>query len=246
MMTTPWWPSWPPQRPETPERPSRVSSDRGDWSASLYDRLLEQRIIMAHGLLDDEAATRLSAQLLTLDAENTQPIRLELQGLDAELPAALSLMGVLDVVRAPVSAYVGGRITGPALGVLAVSDHRYAYPSTLFIISEPRMQFDGTVTTVASQEQQAREMERQLVSRLAATTRRGVEEILADLRHQKVLTVDEAVDYGVIDGPATTQTGSSWVRVELALVRMCVECHCSRRVIGMTRTLAPNGYQGER
>ena len=68
-------------------------------------------------------------------------------------------MGVLDVVRAPVSAYVGGRISGPALGVLAAADHRYTYPSALFILCEPRMQFDGTVTTVASQEEMARVME---------------------------------------------------------------------------------------
>jgi ATP-dependent Clp protease protease subunit len=129
---------------------------------------------MAHGRLDDEAATRLSAQLLTLDAENMQPIRLELQGLDAELPAALSLMGVLDVVRAPVSAYVGGRISGPALGVLAAADHRYTYPSALFILCEPRMQFDGTVT----------------------------DELQADFEHQRVLTAGQAIDYGLVQGPA--------------------------------------------
>jgi hypothetical protein len=35
---------------------------------------------MASGHLDDVAATRLSAQLLTLDAEGDDPIRLELQG----------------------------------------------------------------------------------------------------------------------------------------------------------------------
>lgn len=211
----PWRPTppeypWPPQHPERPERPwpqplrpiPPPNPVRGDWPARLYERLLEQRIVMAHGRLDDEAATRLSAQLLTLDAESTQPIRLELQGLDAELPAALSLMGVLDVVRAPVSAYVGGRISGPALGVLAVADRRYAYSSALFLLCEPRMQFDGTVTTVASQEEQARVMERELLSRLATVTGRGLNEIRADFEHQRVLTAAEAIDYGLIQGPA--------------------------------------------
>ena len=56
--------------------------------------------MLASGVLDDAAATRLSAQLLTLDAEGTSPIRLELQNLQAELPAALTVMGVLDVIRA--------------------------------------------------------------------------------------------------------------------------------------------------
>ena len=52
----------------------------------LYARLLEKRIVMATGNLDDDAATRLSAQLLTLDAEGDEPIRLELQNLRSDLP----------------------------------------------------------------------------------------------------------------------------------------------------------------
>ena len=83
--------------------PARVWLDpHAGWQDTLYERLLEQRIVLASGVLDDAAATRLSAQLLTLDAEGTGPIRLELQNLQAELPAALTVMGVLDVIRAEI------------------------------------------------------------------------------------------------------------------------------------------------
>jgi ATP-dependent Clp protease, protease subunit len=212
----PWPPEypWPPEQPGTPPwpvpgrpapspgQPTGAWITHSEWPGRLYDRLLEQRIVMAHGLLDTEAATRLSAQLLTLDAEGTQPIRLELQSLDAELAAALSVMGVLDALRAPVSAYVGGRIRGPALGLLALAEHRYAYPSALFVLSEPRMHFDGTVATVVSQEKQVRLMLTELLSRLADVTGRDVEQIRSDVERQRLLTVDEAVDYGLIEGRA--------------------------------------------
>src|SRR5215470_11618361 len=103
-----------------PVPPARGWLDpHGPWQDKLYERLLERRIVLASGVLDDPAATRLSAQLLTLDAEGTGPIRLELQNLQAELPAALTLMGVLDVVRAEVQAFASGEIRGPGLGVLA-------------------------------------------------------------------------------------------------------------------------------
>jgi ATP-dependent Clp protease protease subunit len=39
------------------------------WQDKLYEQLLARRIVLASGQLDDEAAARLSAQLLTLDAE---------------------------------------------------------------------------------------------------------------------------------------------------------------------------------
>jgi ATP-dependent Clp protease, protease subunit len=214
--TPPWRPQppeypWPPAHPGTPDQPpnqpSRVEPtrgwiDRGEWPGRLYDRLLEQRIVMAHGWLDNEAATRLCAQLLTLDAESTQPIRLELQSLDAELDAALTVMGVLDALRVTVSAYVAGRLRGPAVGLLALADHRYAYPSAVFALSEPRLQFDGTVAAVTAQEQQATEMIGELVSRLATATGQTVEQIRADLERQRLLTVEEAIDYGLVEGRA--------------------------------------------
>jgi ATP-dependent Clp protease protease subunit len=219
MTLPPWRPSppeypWPPEQPEPlpghplPGRPAPAPSqprtwvERGEWPARLYDRLLEQRIVMVHGWLDNEAATRLSAQILTLDAEGMQPIRLELQSLDAELAAALSVMGVLDALRAPVSAYVAGRLRGPALGLLALARHRFAYPSALFVLAEPRMHFDGTVASVASQDEQARLMLGELLSRLAAVTGRDVDRIRSDFERQRLLTVDDAIDYGLIEGRA--------------------------------------------
>jgi ATP-dependent Clp protease protease subunit len=182
--------------------PTRVWLDPGERPGSLYDRLLEQRIIIAHGWLDGEAATALSAQLLTLDAEGIQPIRLELQGMDAELPAALSVMGVLDTLRAPVSAYVGGRISGPAVGVLAAAPQRYAYPNALLVLSEPRLGFEGTVNSVTAQEAQVQIMLGELRARLAAVTGREPDQIRVDCERQTALTVPQAIDYGLLTGPA--------------------------------------------
>ena len=144
-----------------------------DWQDRLYDRLLEKRIVMTTGLLDDDAGTRLSAQFLTLDAEGDEAIRLELQNLRAELPAALAVMGVLDVLRAPVHAHAGGEIRGAALGVLAsCPQQRLAYPNASFVLSEPRLEFDGTVTAVAERQQQAERMLDQPYYRIAEATGR--------------------------------------------------------------------------
>ena len=194
-----------PARPNPALQPTRVWLDPEGWTGGLYDRLLAQRIVMAHGYLDGEAATRLCAQLLTLDAEGTRPIRLELQNLDAELPAVLSVMGVLDVVRGPVSAYAGGRIQGPALGILAASQHRWAYPNALFVLSEPQVSFDGTVTAVAAREEQARAMLDDLFTRIAEVTGRDLDQVRADARQDRLFSVAEAVEYGLVEGQATTR-----------------------------------------
>jgi ATP-dependent Clp protease protease subunit len=155
---------------------------------------------MAHGCLDGEAATRLCAQLLTLDAEGEGPIRLELHNLDADLPAALTVMGVLDTLRVPVTAYTGGRASGPGLGVLASVGHRRAYPNAFFAMSEPQVSLDGPVTAVAAHEEQVRAMLAELYARLAEVTGHEVDEIRDDARRGRLLTAGQAIDYGLIEG----------------------------------------------
>ena len=106
-------PSEPPSAPG-PVPPTRVWLDpHADWTSKLYERLLAKRIVMVSGVLDDDVASRLSAPLLTLDAEQEEPIRLELQNVRAELPATLTVMGILDVLRVPVHACVSGEIAVP-------------------------------------------------------------------------------------------------------------------------------------
>jgi ATP-dependent Clp protease, protease subunit len=195
-------PDQPPQppRPNPAIQPTRVWVEQGEWPGRLYERLLNQRIVMASGGLDGEAATRLCAQLLTLDAEGEGPIRLELHNLDADLPAALTVMGVLDTLRVPVTAYAGGRTSGPGLGVLASAGHRRAYPNAFFAMSEPKVSFDGPVTAVAVHEEQVRAMLAELYARLAEVTGHEVDEIRDDARRGRLLTAGQAIDYGLIEG----------------------------------------------
>jgi ATP-dependent Clp protease protease subunit len=179
--------------------------DRSPWPGPVYERLFDRRIVVAYGELDNEAATSLCAQLLTLDAERNEPIRLEVQGLTAELTAALTVMGVLDVLRVPVRAYAGGQISGPALGILAAATERRAYPNAVFMLSEPRLGFEGSATSLSSHEEQVRVQLDALYRRLADVTGREVDEIRADARRGRYLTVDDAIGYGLIHEPAGTR-----------------------------------------
>ena len=190
-------------RPRPPSPAVRVWPDVSPWPGRVYERMFERRIVLAHGELDDEAATSLCAQLLTLDAERNEPIRLEVQGLTAGLGAALTVIGVLDVLRVPVHACAGGQVSGPALGVLAAAPQRRAYPNAVFLLSEPQLGFEGSATSLSSHEEQVRGMMDALYLRLAEVTGREVDEIRADARRGRYLTVDEAIGYGLIQAPAS-------------------------------------------
>jgi ATP-dependent Clp protease, protease subunit len=208
----PGWPfSTPPDVPRpVPEPPVQVWTDpHADWRTSLYERLLEKRIVLASGQLDDDAASRLSAQLLTLDAEGAGPVRLELQNLRSELPAALTVMGILDVLHVAVHCSVSGEISGPALGVLASCPRRAGYPNSIFTLAEPRLAFGGTVNAITARQQQVTRMLDTLYFKLADVTGREVDEIREDARSRRSLTTAQAIGYGLIQ---TQESASAPVR----------------------------------
>jgi ATP-dependent Clp protease protease subunit len=189
--------------------PGHAWTDSGDWLSRLNERLLERRVVMAHGHLDERAATVLCAQLLTLDADSTDrsaPIRLHLQNLDADLAAALTVVDALDAVGVPVHAFASGNISGPALGLFAAAGRRVAYANAGFVLTEPTSAFEGTAAELAVRQQSLAMLADALYFRLSDVTGREVDEIRDDAHRGRFLSAAEAVHYGlvqeVVTGPA--------------------------------------------
>ena len=198
----PWIPAVP-SRPD-PSAPVRVWTDPdAAWTGKLLEQLLARRIVLVSGVLDDHAATRLTAALLTLDAEAASPIRLELQNLRADLAAAIAVMGILDVMRAEVHGIVSGELAGPAVGLLASCPRRTARPNATIALTEPKLALSGTTTAISAREQQLIRMLDTLYYRVAEVTGRPAEEIRADARRGRLLTTGEAIGYGLIQAEET-------------------------------------------
>ncbi len=203
---TPFPPRYPPHPQPSPQpsplvAPARTWSGSADWQSRLGERLLEQRVVMVHGHLDETAATLPSAQLLTMDADSsdrTAPIRLHLQSLSADLQAALTVMDAIDAVGVPMHAFARGHLSGPALGVLAAAGRRVAYPNAGFLLAEPEAGFEGTAADLASRQRQFDSMLDVLYFRLADVTGREVDDIRDDARRGLFLTADEALGYGLV------------------------------------------------
>jgi len=152
----------------------------GDWSQVLAQRLFEQRVVVLHGRLDDASASRVSAELMTLDAEGDTAISLRIDCGDGSLALALTLMDVIELVGVPVHALCMGQVGGPAVGILSVCSHRSAMPSTRFSLREPTTEMQARARDV---EQWA-----QLRAAVAETFAAGA-----------FMSAQDALDFGLID-----------------------------------------------
>ena len=194
----PWLPPASPGRP--PGGPGAVTGDRRETlSEALAQRLLAQRVVLLHGPLDDLTVTRVSAELMTLDAEGDDPVTLRVDCGEAGLGPALTLMDVIELMGVPVRALCLGQVAGGAIGVVALCAHRAAMPSTRFSVCEPTTQMEAHVRNVA-QWAELRAAERaRFCERVGAAVGKRAEVVGDDLTRGLFLGAAEAVEYGLLD-----------------------------------------------
>jgi ATP-dependent Clp protease protease subunit len=186
-----------PGLPEVPGMPGGFGGDR--LSDLLARRLLEQRVVLLHGPLDAATATRVSAELMTLDADGDDPVTLRIDCGEAGLAPALTLMDVIELMGVPVHALCLGQVAGGAVGVLAVCAHRSAMPSTRFLLFESPTHMEAHVRNVAQWAELRADERRRFCERVGAAAGRRTEEVVEDLERGRFFGAAEAVEYGLLD-----------------------------------------------
>jgi ATP-dependent Clp protease, protease subunit len=171
----------------------------GNWSQVLAQRLFEQRVVVLHGTLDDRTATRVSAELMTLDAEGDGPVSLRIDCADGSLALALTLMDVIELLGVPVRALSMGQVGGPAVGVLAVCAHRAAMPSTRFSLREPPTQMEAHAREVVQWAQLRADEQRRFVERVAAAVGKSVDTVADAVGAGVFMSASEALAFGLLD-----------------------------------------------
>jgi ATP-dependent Clp protease, protease subunit len=168
-----------------------------------YNKLFEERIIFVGVQIDDASANDVMAQLLYL--ESVDPDRDIIMYINSPGGSFTSLMAIYDTMqfaRPDVQTYCLGQAASAAAVLLAAGTpgKRFALPNARVLIHQPAM--EGVYGQVSDLEIQANEIQRVrrlMESTLARHTSRSAEQIRKDIERDKILTADEAKDYGIVD-----------------------------------------------
>ena len=200
-------PSFPPEFPgEPPGRRPRDEPTRSTPSGpSAADLLFDRRIVLANGRIDGDLATDLSARLIMLGGASDDPVAFHLRAPDAELEAAFAVADTIGILSCPVDVVVLGQAGGPALVVLAAGRRREMTPHATLLLTEPKTLAEGAASDVAIHEEEYRRKVEAFYIRLAEVTGREVEEIRDDAREGRMLTAEQAREYGLIHEIASAQ-----------------------------------------
>ncbi len=168
-----------------------------------YNKLFEERIIFLGVQIDDASANDVMAQLLVL--ESTDPDRDILMYINSPGGSFTSLMAIYDTmqyVRPEITTVCLGQAASAAAVLLAAGTpgKRLAVPNARILIHQPATEgIYGQVSDLEIQAAEISRMRKLLESTLAKHSGRTPEQVRLDIERDKILTAEEAKDYGIID-----------------------------------------------
>jgi ATP-dependent Clp protease protease subunit len=185
--------------PDLTEAGSDPRPDVGYWEMRVRETMLAKRIVTLRGTLDEGLAGQVALELMSLDASGDERITLYVDSASGNLEGAFTVMDVIDLLGVPVDATCLGRAEGPAVGVMAVSDHRSAAPHARFRLCEPQSSAQGRASDMQRFAEQQRLQLDRFIARIAEATGRPAEHVEADINAGRYLHAGEALEYGLID-----------------------------------------------
>ena len=169
---------------------------------SVYERLLQQRIIVLGQQVDDEIANRIVAQLLLLSAEDSEAdIRLYINSPGGSVNAGMAIYDTMQFIECDVATYAMGLAAsmGQFLLSAGTKGKRFSLPHAQILMHQPSAGVGGTESDIAIQAEQFRRHKRVMAELIADQTGQTVEKITADSDRDRWFTAQEALEYGFID-----------------------------------------------
>ena len=170
-----------------------------------YTKLFEDRIIFLGVQVDDASADDVMAQLLVLESQDPDSlITMYINSPGGSFTAMTAIYDTMQYIKPEIQTVCLGQAASAASVLLAAGSpgRRLALPNARVLIHQPALAGQGGYAQASDIEVQANETDRRrewMDNTLARHSKRTAEQIHADTQRDKILTAEEAKEYGLID-----------------------------------------------
>ena len=169
---------------------------------TVLDRLFEERIVYLAGVVDDEAAHRITAQLLLLTADDpARDITFYINSCGGSVTAGMAIYDTMQLVRPDVATWAVGLAAsmGQFLLTAGAPGKRYALPHARILMHQPSASLGGTATDITIRAGVFGEMKREIAELTARHSGQPVETVTADADRDRWFDAEQARAYGLVD-----------------------------------------------
>ena len=177
-------------------------TSRGERAYDIYSRLLKDRIIMLSGEVNDQMANSVIAQLLFLDAQDSEKdIYLYINSPGGVITSGLAMLDTMNFIKSDVQTIAIGMAASMASVLLAggTKGKRFALPNSTILIHQPSGGAQGQQTEIEIAAEEILKTRRKMNQILADATGQTIEQIKMDTERDHYMSAQEAKDYGLID-----------------------------------------------
>ncbi|MBV6621867.1 MAG: ATP-dependent Clp endopeptidase proteolytic subunit ClpP [Rivularia sp. (in: Bacteria)] len=189
--------------PATSMLPTVVEqSGMGERAFDIYSRLLRERIIFLGTPIDDAVANSLVAQLLFLDADDSEKdIQIYINSPGGSVTAGMAIYDTIQQIRPDVVTICFGLAAsmGALLLTAGTAGKRMSLPDSRIMIHQPLGGAQGQAVDIEIQAKEILYHKSKLNEILASHTSQPLEKIEADTERDFFMSAEEAKDYGLID-----------------------------------------------
>ena len=181
-------------------------TNRGDRSYDIYSRLLQDRIVLLSGEVNDESANLIVAQLLFLQAQDPKKtINMYINSPGGSVTAGLAIYDTMQFISCPVATYCIGQAAsmGAVLLTAGAKGKRFALPNARIMIHQPWGGAEGKASDIEITAREIIRLKEKLNRILADHSGRKYEKVVADTDRDYFMSAEEAADYGLIDNVLT-------------------------------------------
>ncbi len=167
-----------------------------------YTKLFEERIIFLGVQIDDASANDVMAQLLTLESMDAdRDISIYINSPGGSFTALTAIYDTMRFVKPDIQTICMGQAASAAAVLLAAGTpgKRFALKHARVLIHQPYSEGGGQGSDIEIQANEILRMRTLLEDMLSANTGRDIESVRKDIERDKILTAEEAKEYGIID-----------------------------------------------
>lgn len=177
-------------------------TNRGERSYDIFSRLLNDRIIMLTGEVDDAMSSVIVAQLLHLEAQDpSKDISLYIDSPGGSVTAGMAIYDTMQYIKCDVSTICMGLAASMGAFLLAAGTKgkRFSLPNSDIMIHQPSGGAKGQATDIMIHANYITKKKKLLNEILAERTGQPLEVIERDTERDNFMTAQEAAEYGLID-----------------------------------------------
>jgi ATP-dependent Clp protease protease subunit len=182
------------------DKDGEKSSDKKDKNRAVQKILFDSRTVLIFGEINEKTARETVAQLLALDAEGKEPIKLVISSPGGHVESGDAIHDMIQFVKAPVKVIGTGWVASAGAHIFLAADkkNRYCTPNTRFLLHQPMGGVGGKATEIDIEAKEILKMRERLNRIISEETGQPLERVAKDTDRNYWMGPTEAKDYGVV------------------------------------------------